>query len=325
MDRKQNRAVFDLGMYEGEDTAYYLRRGFKVLAVDANPDMVGHAKTKFSQQLATGQLTILNVAITDRDGEEVEFHLSNDPTWSSLKKSLSNREYLYRQTIKIGTRTLPSLIHDYGVPYYCKIALEGYDAVALRTLMQVEQLPLFVSAATECLSEFENGTDERALETLNILYELGYRQFKIVDKKTLNILEPNVRFYDTLVPSNVLAWILETVNILYELGYRELKPGYQKTHHILEPNVRFCRSLLPSSVLPLIRMRWVERQQRHLLKSKFDYVFPPESAGPFGDDLDSKWLAYDTAKKTLLFHRQDYMSSPRAVNYGFWCDWHAKL
>ncbi len=32
--------VFDIGVNNGEDTAYYLRRGFRVVGVDANPDMV---------------------------------------------------------------------------------------------------------------------------------------------------------------------------------------------------------------------------------------------------------------------------------------------
>jgi putative ABC transport system substrate-binding protein len=31
--------IYDVGMNNGDDTAYYLRRGFRVLAIEANPDL----------------------------------------------------------------------------------------------------------------------------------------------------------------------------------------------------------------------------------------------------------------------------------------------
>jgi hypothetical protein len=35
--------IYDVGMNNGDDIAYYLRRGFRVLAIEANPDLVANA------------------------------------------------------------------------------------------------------------------------------------------------------------------------------------------------------------------------------------------------------------------------------------------
>ena len=39
--------IFDVGMWNGEDTEYYLARGFKVVAIDADPKVIEKAKIRF--------------------------------------------------------------------------------------------------------------------------------------------------------------------------------------------------------------------------------------------------------------------------------------
>ena len=34
------RLIYDVGMHNGDDTAYYLRRGFRVVAIEPNPALV---------------------------------------------------------------------------------------------------------------------------------------------------------------------------------------------------------------------------------------------------------------------------------------------
>jgi hypothetical protein len=69
----------------------------------------------------------------------------------------------------------------------------------------------------------------------------------------------------------------------------------------------------------------ISRTNRDRLCSKFKFTFLPGSTGPFGEQLDHKWLDYSTAKEALIFHRNCYMKLKNAYNFGFWCDWHAKL
>jgi hypothetical protein len=47
-------------MNNGDDTAYYLSRGFRTVAIEANPELVKYAKARFAREIASGRLIILN-------------------------------------------------------------------------------------------------------------------------------------------------------------------------------------------------------------------------------------------------------------------------
>jgi len=271
-----NDLIFDVGMHEGEDTAYYLTSGFRVIAIDADPNMIRLARENFSSYLDDGRLTILNSALSDKENEEATFYISEQTEWSSLKRSISDRKSSLREVIKVKTRTLPSLMREFGTPYYCKIDVEGYDRICLQTLSMLKPLPPFMSVETECLGEHETISEEQALETLVELHNLGYRKFKLVCQEDLTVLEPESRsFFKRIAPTSLAS--------------------------------KFARA----------RTRW--------LSSSLGYDFRYGSTGPFGNDLGSEWLSYESSRRTLLYHRRRYFKSRSAVNYGFWCDWHAKL
>lgn len=281
----KNNMVFDIGLHTGEDTEYYLFRGFRVVAVDANPDLIERARKYFSNYLETNQLVLLNLAVFNKDNEEIDFNISRVTDWSSLYRQISNRKSQFHKTIKVKTKRLSSLMMEFGIPYYCKIDVEGCDEMSLETLSNIDEIPKFISVETECLGEFEDITDAQALATLNRLHVLGYNQFKLIEQSTLNVLRPDYIFY---------------TNNLVEIVLRELK--YFLKYHV-------ARS-------------WSNRER---LSKKLNFIFHFGSTGPFGEELDGKWLDYDTARKTLLFHRNSYMNLNKGLPFGFWCDWHAKL
>jgi hypothetical protein len=45
-------------MNNGDDTAYYLRRGFRVLAIEANPDLVANAEIRFAGKIGKRRTSI---------------------------------------------------------------------------------------------------------------------------------------------------------------------------------------------------------------------------------------------------------------------------
>jgi hypothetical protein len=55
-----NDLVYDVGMNNGDDTAYYLSLGFRTVAIEANPELVKYAKARFAREIASGRLIILN-------------------------------------------------------------------------------------------------------------------------------------------------------------------------------------------------------------------------------------------------------------------------
>src|SRR5215467_3283732 len=63
------KLIYDVGMHNGDDTAYYLWRGFRVVAIEANPELVATAANRFRCEIEAGYLKILNVGIAAEDGE----------------------------------------------------------------------------------------------------------------------------------------------------------------------------------------------------------------------------------------------------------------
>lgn len=55
---------------------------------------------------------------------------------------------------------------------------------------KVSEKPLYISVETECIGEDEDIAGHE-LDTLNALYQLGYRKFKLVDQRTLTVLDYN--------------------------------------------------------------------------------------------------------------------------------------
>jgi hypothetical protein len=58
--------IYDVGMNNGDDTAYYLRRGFRVVAIEADPRLAKSAAERFGTQISSGQLRILNIGIAKK-------------------------------------------------------------------------------------------------------------------------------------------------------------------------------------------------------------------------------------------------------------------
>eukprot|EP00966_Prymnesium_polylepis_P268459 6202182-Prymnesium_polylepis.1 len=63
--------VFDLGINTGADTAYYLSRGWRAVALEANPRQMRHRAPQFANSTAS----LLNLAIHNESNRSVTFCL----------------------------------------------------------------------------------------------------------------------------------------------------------------------------------------------------------------------------------------------------------
>ena len=63
-----NKVIFDIGSNEGEDTEYYLARGYKVVAFECSPKNIKFLKNKFKDQIFTEQLIIEERALFSGGG-----------------------------------------------------------------------------------------------------------------------------------------------------------------------------------------------------------------------------------------------------------------
>jgi FkbM family methyltransferase len=75
--------VIDVGMCDGTDTEYYLKKGFKVVAIEADPILCETAGKYFANEIRNGSLVILNVAIAENEGRIRFWRCLDKPSHSS--------------------------------------------------------------------------------------------------------------------------------------------------------------------------------------------------------------------------------------------------
>ena len=69
--------IVDLGAHNGDDTCYYLRKGFRVVAVEANPILAEQIRGRFHEAVRGGLLTVLPGLTLRRNAERALFLTSD--------------------------------------------------------------------------------------------------------------------------------------------------------------------------------------------------------------------------------------------------------
>ena len=169
--------IYDLGMNHGEDSLFYLEKGFRVVAVEANPVIYSKMTQEFSDWIETGRLTILNLGIWDTASKLIFYKKLDNDHWSSVDAGYGTRKGTAYEEVEIDCITLPTLLAEHGTPYYLKIDIEGADKIAISSLASSKSLPAFISV------------EEYGAKCIEDLKDLGYDRFKIVpqgDKSQMN-------------------------------------------------------------------------------------------------------------------------------------------
>lgn len=166
-------------MHHGLDSKFYLSKGFRVVAVEANPSMVAFAERNLSSFVECGQLTIVERALWSQNAEQITFYLNAvKEDWSSGFQTFAEKEGHVCQQIVVNTITLSELFQEFGVPYYIKCDIEGADRFFVQQLRAEAERPVFVSV--EALS-------------LSLLVELvaaGYDRVQIVNQALNALVAP---------------------------------------------------------------------------------------------------------------------------------------
>ncbi len=184
--------IFDLGMNNGDDTAFYLSRGYKVVAVEAGPNLVESGRRRFSKELELGQLQILNVGISEQDGFGEFWVCDEKPQFSSFSRESAARDS-FHHPIRVPTLRPASLFKRFGVPLYLKIDIEGNEQICLVDLARFEP-PQYISL--ECHHFGDQG--EQGFLLLDKLHDLGYLRFKLINQYTFCAMSRPSHFSLTL-------------------------------------------------------------------------------------------------------------------------------
>ena len=173
--------IYDIGMHDGDDTEFYLRKGFRVVAVEADPETCRTTAERFTNFLATGQLTIVNRAIAPARGPLI-FYRSRTSGWGTIVSEIdidNAARGVASDEIIVEGITLADLVSEHGDAFYMKIDIEGMDRRALESLATTSVRPKYLSMET---SFSRNPSFEAAQRDFELLGRLGYDRFKIVDQ-----------------------------------------------------------------------------------------------------------------------------------------------
>ncbi len=189
---KHSDLIYDVGMHKGEDSDYYLRKGFRVVGFEADPDLAELCRVKFKQEIQEGRLILVEGAITEPSPGEscappVKFYKNKDKTtWGTVRRDWAERnEFLGTsyEVIKVPAINFTWCLQQYGIPHYLKIDIEGMDKVCLKALLHFEPKPDYVSIESEkvkfCKLE----------EEFDLFTRLGYSGFKAVQQKHMSTVE----------------------------------------------------------------------------------------------------------------------------------------
>ncbi|AEV98518.1 hypothetical protein A4D02_21800 [Niastella koreensis] len=280
----QSNLVYDIGAHHGDDTAWYLAKGYRVVAVEANPLLAEELEQHFSAAIKAGNLIVLNVAVAEKDNDWIFFYVSRDDWRSSATKNLAEREAAIDQTVELASTTLAGLFEKYGTPYYCKIDIEGNDAVAIRSLAGKTSQPRYISCEIACHSIAEIQQNNHLLfTTLDALRAAGYTSFQLIDQESL-------------------------LPLTDENYYRRIQQFYSRVRTKLERITGWYTARFSN---------------RHLVactrKVDPDYV-----TAPFGEALSGTWSDYETTRKYIRRHYDDFYATTQNKQLIFWVDIHAR-
>ena len=171
--------IFDVGMHKGEDSEFYLKKGFRVVGIEAIESFCAAVRDRFPESISTGRLVIVNKAITERPGP-VRFYINEtNSVWGTLNLAWVERNKRRgapsREVTVIGI-PLEDLIQQHGVPYYLKIDIEGNDLVCLESLRKTGARPRYVSIESTKTSWSD------LMREFDLLSVLGYTRFKVVNQ-----------------------------------------------------------------------------------------------------------------------------------------------
>ncbi|HEV3411701.1 MAG TPA: FkbM family methyltransferase [Puia sp.] len=279
------KLIYDIGANDGVDTAYYLALGCSVVAIEADPVLAGGLRDRFAGEIAGGRVTVVNAAVMAEDRDEVGFYISKDNTESSLIQSMAERAGPVTGQIAVKGRSLCSLFSEYGLPWYCKIDIEGCDAAAVSGMSGCDRRPAYISCESTGQPIGQISQDEGLLcEVLDALAAQGYRQFKLVDQESLQVLTDSGHY------NRLQRW--------------PVRARTKLERWVGRPTPRYNNRL------------WLSRR---------GLPGAGTVSGPFGTQLAGEWADYKAIRRRMLRHFSHYYRYTKNKQFIFWVDIHGKF
>jgi FkbM family methyltransferase len=173
--------IFDVGASNGDDSAYYLHKGYRVVAVEPNPVSAALLRTRFASEIEAGSVSLVEAAVSGTDGEAPFWLCEDVPGWSSFDKVIAGYQGSRHRSISVSTCRYSTLVEQFGIPFYCKIDIEGADRLCLEAMAETTRSP-FVSLELPTIGSAPADAETAAI--LSRIEALGYTRFKVISQVT---------------------------------------------------------------------------------------------------------------------------------------------
>jgi FkbM family methyltransferase len=182
---KHQNLIYDVGMHHGQDTDYYLKRGYRVVGFEANPDNAAVCRRRFGGAIDSGRLIIVEGAISEnfsRNGSvrKIKFFRNKDHSfWGSSADDWAYRNEVMgtsNEIIEVEAVDLKKCFERHGIPFYLKADIVGSEIICLRALLEFANKPDYLSIRSEKV------IFSRLEEEFELLARLGYDRFQAVQQ-----------------------------------------------------------------------------------------------------------------------------------------------
>jgi FkbM family methyltransferase len=172
--------IFDVGAHRGEDSEFYLKLGYRVVGIEANPELAAELKDRHRLEIERGAYAVVDKAISETPGT-ISFFVNKklsvwgtaDPDWARRNKGMGADS----EEIKVPSIRFSEVLEQHGCPHYLKIDVEGADMLCVRALLGTTCRPTYISVES-------NKTSWRELmREFDTFEQLGYHRFKVVDQR----------------------------------------------------------------------------------------------------------------------------------------------
>jgi FkbM family methyltransferase len=173
--------IFDVGAHRGEDSDFYLKLGYRVIAVEANPVLAEQLRARFTNDIRNGRYFLIAKAVGG-SAEPVTFYINKknsvwgtaDPEWAKRNLDGFGAE---SEEIQVQGIQFSEAVREYGCPFYLKIDVEGADMLCVTALKEMDCCPKYLSIESTKTSWSE------LLNEFDVLEELGFTKFAVVDQR----------------------------------------------------------------------------------------------------------------------------------------------
>jgi FkbM family methyltransferase len=192
--------AFDVGAHVGNHARCLARLGARVLAIEPQPALAAWLRWLFRDQ---PEITVVESALAAAPGTVELYRSPRTPTvatasrgWiDSVGASAGFARVRWARPIAVPAVALDALIARHGLPRFCKIDVEGYEAEVLRGLSQPIPVVTF---------EYLPAAIDVAVGAAARLAALGRYRFNVTVGERRRFLWPDWR-----PPAELEAWLRE--------------------------------------------------------------------------------------------------------------------